>query len=167
MAYTVWYEGDLITAEKLNNTCIDDTFEIKEILTASSEEDVENWDFNKFNKNFELTLTDEQYQDLISKIENLKYIKFTSKLTVNIDNYEGADGQSLSSYVFDEINIPVLRKKYNKETVGEESGDQLWIDGGGDWFHVAHTTGEGDYFDTYTVNIRDKKLTYETKAVSI
>ena len=84
---TVWSENDLITAEKLNNTGIDDVLDLG----------VLDIDLSQDNAKYEGNLTDEQ----IEKLEKCKFVKFTTTVNdITIEVYIPLVQKTLSDVLY-------------------------------------------------------------------
>ena len=84
---TVWSENDLITAEKLNNTGIDDVLDLG----------VLDIDLSQDSAKYEGNLTDEQ----IEKLEKCKFVKFTTTVNdITIEVYIPLVQKTLSDVLY-------------------------------------------------------------------
>ena len=84
---TVWSENALITAEKLNNTGIDDVLDLG----------VLDIDLSQDNAKYEGNLTDEQ----IEKLEKCKFVKFTTTVNdITIEVYIPLVQKTLSDVLY-------------------------------------------------------------------
>ena len=95
---TVWSENDLITAEKLNNTGIDDVLDLG----------VLNVDLSQENVNYEGNLTDNQ----ITYLDNYRFVKFllnieeeNSTIELYIPLLQKINMEGILSYLFETRSI--------------------------------------------------------------